>query len=66
MIGTMNLVNWIGILLSAMSYGLFEWLRSSLRDADVISLPSASVFSVLAILIAAVAIFYRPPDRDLA
>ena len=65
MIGTMNLVNWMGILLSAVSYGLFEWFRSSLRDADVVSLPSATVFSLLAILIAAVAIFYRPRDRIL-
>jgi acyl-[acyl-carrier-protein]-phospholipid O-acyltransferase/long-chain-fatty-acid--[acyl-carrier-protein] ligase len=65
MIGTMNLVNWIGILLSAVSYGLFEWLRGSLRNAELVSLPSATVFSVLAILIAAVAVFYRPGDRDL-
>lgn len=65
MIGTMNLVNWIGILLSAVCYGVFELLRSQIDSLIVAEIRPATVFSALAMLIAVVAVAYRPEDFDL-
>lgn len=64
MIGTMNLVNWFGILLSAVFYGVFEAIRSAL-NAQGFELNSATVFSSLAVIAAVVAMIYRPDDIDL-
>ena len=64
MIGTMNLVNWFGILLSAVFYGVFEAIRSAL-NAQGVELNSATVFSSLAVIAAVVAMIYRPDDIDL-
>ncbi|MDA0283163.1 MAG: MFS transporter [Planctomycetota bacterium] len=66
MIGTMNLINWCGILLSAVFYGLFEVLRSQLNSRAGFDLHSATVFSALAVIAGLVAIFYRPDDIDLS
>ena len=64
MIGTMNLVNWFGILLSAVFYGVFEAIRSALNSQGF-ELNSATVFSSLAVIAAVVAMIYRPDDIDL-
>tara|TARA_R110002072_G_scaffold173600_2_gene328257 strand:+ start:11053 stop:12441 length:1389 start_codon:yes stop_codon:yes gene_type:complete len=65
MIGTMNLVNWFGILLSAVFYFAFEFVRSKL-NAHGFELNSATVFTSLAIIAAVVAMIYRPDDIDLS
>ena len=64
MIGTMNLVNWFGILLSAVFYGAFEAIRSALNSHGF-ELTSATVFTSLAVIAAVVAMIYRPDDIDL-
>ncbi|MDA0809651.1 MAG: MFS transporter [Planctomycetota bacterium] len=64
MIGTMNLVNWFGILLSAVFYGAFEAIRSALNSHGF-ELTSATVFTTLAVIAAIVAMIYRPDDIDL-
>jgi acyl-[acyl-carrier-protein]-phospholipid O-acyltransferase/long-chain-fatty-acid--[acyl-carrier-protein] ligase len=56
MIGTMNLINWIGIIGSAGFY--FVWNRL-MRD---LSLPESSTFLATAALLLPVAVFYRPRD----
>lgn len=66
MIGTMNLVNWTGILLSAVFYGVFEAARGILNERLNLSLQPSTVFATLAIPILLVAIFYHPADRDLS
>jgi MFS family permease len=66
MIGTMNLVNWCGILLSAISYGIFELARSQLNLRGGFELHSATVFCALAVIAGLVAVFYRPADIDLS
>lgn len=66
MIGTMNLVNWTGILLSAVFYGVFEALRGLLNEHMSLDLQPSTVFATLAVPIACVALFYRPADRDLS
>ncbi|MBI1311581.1 MFS transporter [bacterium] len=66
MIGTMNLVNWSGILLSAVFYGIFEGVRGALNQRLGFDLQPSTVFATLAVPIACVALFYRPADRDLS
>jgi ATP/ADP translocase len=66
MIGTMNLVNWTGILLSAVFYGVFEGVRGSLNKSLTLDLQPSTVFATLAVAIVCIALFYRPADRDLA
>ena len=66
MIGTMNLVNWIGILLSAVFYWIVELGRSQLNQVDGVSLSSATIFSTLAVIAAIVVVLYRPADIDLS
>jgi MFS family permease len=66
MIGTMNLVNWCGILLSAAFYGVFELARSQLNARGGFDLHSATVFCALAVIAGLVAVFYRPADIDLS
>lgn len=64
-IGTMNLANWIGILLSAVYYGCFEMLRGIARDTADIEIRPSMVFLSLAVILALVGVFYRPADREL-
>lgn len=66
MIGTMNLVNWIGILASAAFYWMIELVRSRLNGIEGVTLNSATIFSTLAVIAAVVAVIYRPDDIDLA
>jgi acyl-[acyl-carrier-protein]-phospholipid O-acyltransferase/long-chain-fatty-acid--[acyl-carrier-protein] ligase len=65
MIGTMNLVNWIGILLSAAFYFAFEFVRMKLNEQGL-ELNFATVFSALAVIAAVVVVIYRPDDIDLS
>ena len=65
MIGTMNLVNWIGILLSAAFYFAFEFVRMKLIEQGL-ELNFAPVFSALAVIAAVVVVIYRPDDIDLS
>jgi MFS family permease len=66
MIGTMNLVNWTGILLSAVFYGVFEALRGTVNTRLNLDLQPSTVFATLAIPIACIALFYHPTDRNLS
>ncbi len=66
MIGAMNLINWIGIVFSA----LFYQVCISLLDAFQLrgqtdSLQVSWVFAALAVLMLPVAVFYRPRDEAL-
>lgn len=54
MIGAMNLINWIGIVLSALFYFL------AAKICELLSAPSSAVFLVLALVMLPVALFYRP------
>jgi uncharacterized membrane protein len=64
MIGTMNLVNWFGILLSAAFYFSFEFVRMKLNEQGL-ELNFATVFSALAVIAAVVVMIYKPDDIDL-
>ncbi|MGQ0635848.1 MAG: MFS transporter [Planctomycetaceae bacterium] len=55
-IGAMNLVNWIGILLSAVVYGALERIVTALGG------PISWVFGALALLLLPVALLYRPRE----
>lgn len=59
MIGTMNLINWIGIVISA---GFYQVSVSLLASYD---LPMSWTFLSLALLVLPVALLYRPPDTKL-
>ncbi len=65
MIGTMNLANWIGILLSALFVGIFAKLLPLVEQAGLPKPMPSSIFAVLALMVVPVALFYRPADRDL-
>ena len=65
MIGTMNLVNWIGILLSAVFYAIFELVRRKLNEQGL-ELNFATVFLALAVIAAIVVMIYKPDDIDLS
>ncbi len=65
MIGTMNLVNWIGILLSAAFYAIFELVRRKLNEQGL-ELNFATVFLALAVIAAIVVMIYKPDDIDLS
>ncbi len=60
MIGAMNLMNWIGILISAGVYQLCTFANRSL------DLPASTTFAVVAVLLLPVAILYRPVDEQLS
>ena len=65
MIGTMNLTNWIGILLSAVFYKIcYDGISKLFPDADPI--PISWSFLATAIIMLPVALFYRPADVDLS
>lgn len=59
-IAAMNLLNWIGILLSAGVYFVADKML-----VVQLGLRNASVFAVGAVLIAPIALFYRPPNLKL-
>jgi acyl-[acyl-carrier-protein]-phospholipid O-acyltransferase/long-chain-fatty-acid--[acyl-carrier-protein] ligase len=67
MIGTMNLFNWVAILLAAGAYWVCSWLFT--LPAATAEGPPRSViswtFAVLAALILPVALRFRPEDRSL-
>ena len=65
MIGTMNFVNWVGILLSAVFYKVLESSREALTSSGLPLRPGA-VFAALAVVIAVLAIAWRPADRELS
>ncbi len=60
MIGAMNLINWIGIVLSALFFGIFTWGFSALNW------PMSNVFLFLAAVILPIAILYHPKDEILS
>lgn len=55
MIGAMNLVNWIGIVLSAVFYGVVEMLCDR-----VLHIRLCWMFGMCALVMLPVALFYRP------
>lgn len=60
MIGTMNLINWIAIIASALLYPQAQALLDSLK------LEPYWVFTAMSVLLLPIAIFYRPADYPLA
>jgi acyl-[acyl-carrier-protein]-phospholipid O-acyltransferase/long-chain-fatty-acid--[acyl-carrier-protein] ligase len=58
MIGAMNLVNWIGIVMSA---GVYAGLALLVRDSRQYAL----IFGAAALMLLPVALFYRPKDEVL-
>lgn len=60
MIGTMNLVNWIGIVLSALFFQIFTLLCTSFNW------PMSHVFLALALVMLPIALFYHPKDEVLS
>jgi MFS family permease len=65
MIATMNFANWVGILLAAAFYFVVDSLRRGISTELEVSLPPATMFGALAVVLLPVALLYRPPDRDL-
>ncbi len=65
MIGTMNLANWIGILISAVFVGVFAKLLAAVEQAGFQKPTPSTIFAVLALIVVPVALFYRPADREL-
>lgn len=65
MIGTMNLVNWIGILLSAAFVAAYGSVRALVNSVLPFELRPATIFGALAVLMVVLAISYRPADREL-
>lgn len=60
MIGAMNLINWIGIVLSALFFGIFTW------GFNALNWPMSNVFLFLAAVILPIAILYHPKDELLS
>lgn len=68
MIGTMNLFNWVAILLSAVAYGVCSWLftiPASSPDGEPRSIINWT-FAILAALLVPVLLWFRPHDEALA
>ncbi len=59
MIGSMNLINWIAILVAS---GMYEICRHVLMK---VGLPPSAIFGLLSLLLLPVAIFYRPTTEQL-
>ena len=59
MIGTMNLINWIAILAAA---GFYQGASYLLKNSG---LPPSYLFALTALVLAPIALFYRPPDKAL-
>jgi MFS family permease len=60
MIATMNLANWIAILMSAGLYFVFGWVLNRLHW------PTSTMFAFTAAILLPMAIFYRPKAEALA
>lgn len=60
MIGTMNLINWVGIVLSALFFGIFTTVCNALHW------PMSHVFLFLALVMLPIAVLYHPKDEVLA
>ncbi len=60
MIGAMNLINWIGIVLSALFFGIFTMVLNYLNW------PMSNVFLFLAAVVLPIAILYHPKDEILS
>ena len=58
MIGAMNLVNWIGIMLSAVFFGLAEYLCD-----DVLHIRLCWIFGMCAMVMLPIALFYHPRNQ---
>ena len=67
MIGTMNLANWIAILLAAGFYGLCSKLFTlpAAAPGEGVRSNISWTFAVMAVLILPVAVTFRPPDERL-
>jgi MFS family permease len=68
MIGTMNLFNWVAILLAAAAYGVCSWLftiPAETPDSEARSIINWT-FAILAGLLVPVLIWFRPQDESLA
>lgn len=60
-IGSMNLITWIGILGSALFFGISSTLLKTLAETNDLGYqPIEYVFAALAVIILPVALFYRP------
>src|SRR5262249_48160336 len=55
-IGAMNLINWIGILVSSQIYDVLDFFRQA-QGA-----PQSALFGCTALLVLPVALFYRPRE----
>lgn len=67
MIGAMNLVNWIGILLSAGFFQICTWLfgeKGALAHAGF-NAPLSWTFALLALVLLPIAAFFRPREEAL-
>ncbi len=60
MIGAMNLINWIGIVISALFFQIFTTICNQLHW------PMSQVFLALAIVLLPIALFYHPRDEVLS
>ena len=56
MIGAMNLINWIGIMISAVFYGVLIKIFSP----DLLGIRESWIFAVSALVMLPIALFYRP------
>lgn len=66
MIGTMNLFNWIAILLAAAAYGICSWLFTIREQPD--AEPRFIInwtFALLAAMLVPVLLWFRPQDESL-
>jgi len=68
MIGTMNLFNWIAILLAAAAYGICSWLLTLPPETEGGETRSIInwTFAIMAVLLLPVALWFRPHDESLA
>ncbi|MEZ6039825.1 MAG: MFS transporter [Planctomycetaceae bacterium] len=62
-LGTQNLINWIGIVLSAVFLIVYNLTLASLFDAETLSARHHIIFTILAILLLPIAFYYRLPAR---
>jgi acyl-[acyl-carrier-protein]-phospholipid O-acyltransferase/long-chain-fatty-acid--[acyl-carrier-protein] ligase len=68
MIGTMNLFNWVAILLAAAAYGGCSWLFTIPAETPGVEARSIInwTFAILAGLLVPVLLWFRPQDEALA
>ncbi|HUG17515.1 MAG TPA: MFS transporter [Planctomycetaceae bacterium] len=64
-IGAMNLITWIGIIGSAVFYGICSFLLAKLKTSLSLEyVPLGYLYGVLALIILPVALFYRPTPAE--